>query len=169
MPILFLVPYPVFAKENTNPDEENKNTLVLPFTGKEVNLVELDEVVRLNRAQLIQYIRDQDIEVVWLNSPGVKRKNLKSLNPNITETDLNRFQNWMNLYIKSARRPRGSRVAGVAKLLYKHAMVKEHGQWKYIDGELFEAEPVPLKMPGRNEPCFCGSGKKFKKCCGKNP
>jgi hypothetical protein len=21
------------------------------------------------------------------------------------------------------------------------------------------------KIPGRNEPCFCGSGKKFKKCC----
>ncbi|EDZ3763476.1 hypothetical protein GVT56_22845, partial [Salmonella enterica] len=19
--------------------------------------------------------------------------------------------------------------------------------------------------PGRNEPCFCGSGKKYKKCC----
>ena len=23
------------------------------------------------------------------------------------------------------------------------------------------------KMPGRNEPCSCGSGKKYKKCCGK--
>jgi uncharacterized protein YchJ len=23
-----------------------------------------------------------------------------------------------------------------------------------------------LVEPGRNEPCFCGSGKKFKKCCG---
>jgi len=21
-------------------------------------------------------------------------------------------------------------------------------------------------VPGRNDPCFCGSGKKFKKCCG---
>ncbi|MCV5497880.1 SEC-C metal-binding domain-containing protein, partial [Escherichia coli] len=29
--------------------------------------------------------------------------------------------------------------------------------------------PVPVKgaenMPGRNDPCPCGSGKKFKKCC----
>jgi uncharacterized protein len=24
------------------------------------------------------------------------------------------------------------------------------------------------KKPGRNEPCPCGSGVKFKKCCGKN-
>lgn len=23
--------------------------------------------------------------------------------------------------------------------------------------------------PGRNDPCPCGSGKKFKKCCGKAP
>jgi len=23
-----------------------------------------------------------------------------------------------------------------------------------------------LKEPGRNEPCICGSGKKFKHCCG---
>jgi len=21
------------------------------------------------------------------------------------------------------------------------------------------------KKPGRNEPCYCGSGKKYKKCC----
>ena len=29
----------------------------------------------------------------------------------------------------------------------------------------------PLKAteaPGRNDPCPCGSGKKYKKCCGKN-
>ncbi|HPO82879.1 MAG TPA: DUF1186 domain-containing protein, partial [bacterium] len=24
---------------------------------------------------------------------------------------------------------------------------------------------IPKKLPGRNDPCFCGSGKKFKKCC----
>ena len=27
---------------------------------------------------------------------------------------------------------------------------------------------VKEKIPGRNEPCPCGSGKKYKKCCGKN-
>lgn len=25
-----------------------------------------------------------------------------------------------------------------------------------------------MDKPGRNDPCPCGSGKKFKKCCGKN-
>jgi len=23
-------------------------------------------------------------------------------------------------------------------------------------------------IPGRNDPCMCGSGKKYKKCCGNN-
>lgn len=26
---------------------------------------------------------------------------------------------------------------------------------------------IKNKKPGRNEPCLCGSGKKYKKCCGK--
>ncbi|KPL15627.1 MAG: hypothetical protein AMS26_07025 [Bacteroides sp. SM23_62] len=26
---------------------------------------------------------------------------------------------------------------------------------------------IAEKKPGRNDPCLCGSGKKFKKCCGK--
>ncbi|MGL4830445.1 MAG: YchJ family protein [Vibrio sp.] len=38
--------------------------------------------------------------------------------------------------------------------------VREEGSWYYIDGEF---SPVKQK---RNEPCACGSGKKFKKCCG---
>ena len=27
---------------------------------------------------------------------------------------------------------------------------------------------VAEKKPGRNEPCPCGSGKKYKNCCGRN-
>jgi uncharacterized protein YecA (UPF0149 family) len=26
---------------------------------------------------------------------------------------------------------------------------------------------IANKKPGKNEPCVCGSGKKYKKCCGK--
>ena len=25
---------------------------------------------------------------------------------------------------------------------------------------------VKQKLPGRNDPCLCGSGKKYKNCCG---
>ncbi|WP_417531663.1 YchJ family protein [Marinobacter lipolyticus] len=35
------------------------------------------------------------------------------------------------------------------------------GRWYYVSGDTTEG---PLK-PGRNEPCPCGSGKKYKACC----
>ncbi|RDH82402.1 MAG: hypothetical protein DIZ80_08895 [endosymbiont of Galathealinum brachiosum] len=41
--------------------------------------------------------------------------------------------------------------------------------WFYVDGEQFATDnQVKRKQTGRNEPCYCGSGKKFKKCCGAN-
>ncbi len=39
--------------------------------------------------------------------------------------------------------------------------LKELGEWFYLDG-IVRSEP----NPGRNDPCWCGSGKKYKKCCG---
>jgi len=43
--------------------------------------------------------------------------------------------------------------------------VREDGQWFYLDGEMLPL--LPQEKVGRNEPCPCGSGRKFKKCCGK--
>lgn len=45
---------------------------------------------------------------------------------------------------------------------------KENGRWYYVDGQLPAPETVKRGTPkvGRNDPCPCGSGKKFKKCCG---
>ena len=47
--------------------------------------------------------------------------------------------------------------------------VKEEGVWKFSDGELVGETPIRREEPklGRNDPCPCGSGKKYKKCCGK--
>lgn len=43
---------------------------------------------------------------------------------------------------------------------------KEEGQWFYLEGK-FDPKPVDLtKKISRNDPCSCGSGKKYKKCCG---
>lgn len=38
------------------------------------------------------------------------------------------------------------------------------GRWVYVDGE---TQMQPVKKPGRNDPCPCRSGKKFKQCCGR--
>lgn len=37
------------------------------------------------------------------------------------------------------------------------------GRWVYVDGEQTPAE----NRVGRNSPCPCGSGKKYKQCCDK--
>lgn len=45
---------------------------------------------------------------------------------------------------------------------------RRHGRWIYVAGEIPRAAPLRRESPrvGRNEPCPCGSGRKFKKCCG---
>ena len=37
------------------------------------------------------------------------------------------------------------------------------GRWVYTDGE---QDPAPLRGLVATDPCPCGSGKKFKRCCG---
>ena len=46
---------------------------------------------------------------------------------------------------------------------------KQNGRWLFVDGEEVAGPPVVREGPrvGRNDPCPCGSGKKYKKCCGK--
>lgn len=46
---------------------------------------------------------------------------------------------------------------------------KVDGKWMYVDGEMPRPETVRHadRKVGRNEPCPCGSGKKYKKCCGR--
>ena len=41
-------------------------------------------------------------------------------------------------------------------------------EWFFHDGKMIGQEPIRREEPkvGRNDPCPCGSGKKFKKCCG---
>jgi SEC-C motif domain protein len=46
---------------------------------------------------------------------------------------------------------------------------KVDGIWYFETGEAVAPKPVVRAEPktGRNDPCPCGSGLKFKKCCGK--
>lgn len=44
--------------------------------------------------------------------------------------------------------------------------VKNDGRWFYVDG-VMGTKPRRVEKIGRNDPCPCGSGKKHKKCCGR--
>ncbi|WP_035885485.1 YchJ family protein [Siccibacter turicensis] len=43
-------------------------------------------------------------------------------------------------------------------IIERSRFLKENNKWYYVDGT--------RPQFGRNDPCPCGSGKKFKKCCG---
>lgn len=46
---------------------------------------------------------------------------------------------------------------------------KDMGVWYYVEGAMPKPETKRHEQPkvGRNDPCPCGSGKKYKKCCGR--
>lgn len=48
---------------------------------------------------------------------------------------------------------------GIAQLHERSSFIKKEGKWFYQTGEFLPA----IKL-GRNEECFCGSGKKLKRC-----
>jgi SEC-C motif-containing protein len=59
--------------------------------------------------------------------------------------------------------------SGIRKNLHEKGVFKKvDGNWFYVDGEIQKPKPftrTDTKI-SRNDPCTCGSGKKFKKCCG---
>ncbi len=52
----------------------------------------------------------------------------------------------------------------------RSTFIRDADGWKFSDGAFVKEKPVIREEPkiGRNDPCPCGSGKKYKKCCGKN-
>ena len=96
---------------------------------------------------------------------------------------------WLGLEIAEAK---GNKVEFVAKYKSKGKVFEHHeyatfrkigDKWFFVDGDSHTHEegkghqhhhhqepvaPIVREQPkvGRNDPCTCGSGKKFKKCCG---
>jgi SEC-C motif domain protein len=46
------------------------------------------------------------------------------------------------------------------------SFTKHDGEWYFTDGKvLLQPQKREQEKIGRNDPCLCGSGKKYKKCC----
>lgn len=54
------------------------------------------------------------------------------------------------------------KTSEIGQLHERSKFIHEAGNWYYLDGEYMD----PLVF-GRNEPCWCGSNKKYKKCHGR--
>ena len=52
----------------------------------------------------------------------------------------------------------------IRQLHERSELVQEGGRWFYVEGEIDDQR---LPVSGRNGPCWCGSGKKLKKCHGR--
>lgn len=50
----------------------------------------------------------------------------------------------------------------------KSLFERENGEWRFVTGDELKNPTVRYETPrpGRNDPCPCGSGKKYKKCHG---
>jgi len=57
---------------------------------------------------------------------------------------------------------------GLRDTHHEKARFKKSGRWFYQDGDVVPKTVVRTgPKVGRNDPCPCGSGKKYKHCCGK--
>lgn len=58
----------------------------------------------------------------------------------------------------------GERLVHHERAIFKK---EEDGKWYFFDGQPVAPQTFKRETPkvGRNEPCPCGSGKKYKKCC----
>ncbi len=89
---------------------------------------------------------------------------------------------WKQLTIVHTEGGSESDETGVVEFIAKYAVgevLQNHheratfskidGQWFFEDGTIVIPTTIrrETKKVGRNDPCPCGSGKKYKKCCGK--
>ena len=86
---------------------------------------------------------------------------------------------WMGLEIVDTQAGQASDNDGIVEFiakyktdgeLYSHheraTFKKIKGDWFFFDGRIVRNNYVnEMKNVGRNDPCPCGSGKKYKKCC----
>ena len=58
--------------------------------------------------------------------------------------------------------------SGTSREHHENALFKKtDGIWYFSDGAMVKPRPLTVTKIGRNDPCPCGSGQKYKKCCGK--
>lgn len=59
------------------------------------------------------------------------------------------------------------RMKGQEMVHQERSRFRRHdGLWLYVDGDIPKPKTRHVEKVGRNDPCPCGSGKKYKKCCG---
>lgn len=87
---------------------------------------------------------------------------------------------WLGLQIigtsKGEKNDTAGEVEFIASFMENGTLRKHHenaifkrkdGIWYFNDGVMAKPKPLTVTKIGRNDPCPCGSGQKYKKCCAK--
>ena len=110
---------------------------------------------------------------VWVNPQITEYELIEWVNPKIEEFDNDKIESEegclsipnKRVFVKRSKQIIVSAQASIKDrnkfvLLDEEAVIFQH-EFDHINGVL-----IIDKVAGRNDPCPCGSGKKFKKCCG---
>ena len=128
------------------------------------------------RARYTSYVKSKVAFILESSHPNLR----KTLDEKATETWA-KGSMWHGLQIVSTEKGTSQDTDGVVEFVCEYSdkeqmrtlherakFVKENDQWYYLDGEIVPPKPYVREQPkvGRNDPCPCGSGKKYKKCHG---
>lgn len=134
-----------------------------PFHQKKAKPATAEQLMRSRYAAFVKKLGDYLIET---RHPS--KRALDSL-AQLQQTFAN--SQWTGLKVLSAEKGLASDSTGYVSFaasytesgredtLYERSLFKKEGeQWYYVEGDF---------NVGRNDPCWCGNGKKFKKCHGR--
>lgn len=121
----------------------------------------------LMRSRYTAYVLGDEAYLLtsWFHATRPEKLNLQQANIN-----------WSGLTICKTQGGKAGDQRGVVEFIAKYVeagkaaqvhessrFIYQQGRWFYVDGDLISENKI-----ARNAECSCGSGKKFKRCCGKN-
>lgn len=172
MPIIILIPG---ADMELCPcgSAENYDKCCEPFHSEAQSP---DTAEKLMRARYSAFVKNQIKFIESTHVPGTKDFDVSEAQEWATSST------WKGLKIISTKQGAPEQAKGTVEFQalyadkegndYLHHEIanfkKIDDKWYYDEGQIVGTGPIKRAQPkvGRNEPCPCGSGKKFKKCCG---
>lgn len=135
----------------------------VPFYGTFNKIFEVENVTQIvNYDKCVEYfLLNEKISANILKRVAAKHDNFMEVINKILQNNY-KFEDLLKKYKSSYEK---NKIYSSTTVLYKS---KAFSQTLGIIEEIEEKPEIDVANVGRNEPCPCGSGKKFKKCCGAN-
>ncbi|MHA1437902.1 MAG: peptide deformylase [Promethearchaeota archaeon] len=124
--------------------------------------------VQVGELKRVFIMRTKDKEVITVYNPKILEKRnyfvfageaCLSIPGQVASTE--RYNEIVAEWYDEKKQYKKATLTGMEAIIFQH-------EYDHLDGILFtERKYSKQNKVGRNEPCPCGSGKKYKKCCGR--